>query len=107
MSAMAEAANEIATEAMVTVCANVRPSFHPRKPARIAPTSGENAAMQESVNRSIFILLVTPAQAGAQSSFQASQIIHVDRPQIPEERHQDREADRRLGGGHRQDEEHE
>src|ERR1043165_9942971 len=65
--AYADAANEIATEAMVTVCAKARPSFHPRNPARIAPTSGANAAMHESVIKLIFIVI--PAQAGTRYPF--------------------------------------
>ena len=45
---------------MVTVCANVRPSFQPRKPARIAPTRGENAAISESVMRLICCFFCLP-----------------------------------------------
>src|SRR5436309_2364643 len=89
---------EMATEAMVTVCANARPSFHPRKPASAAPTSGANAAMQDRVIKSMLFFLL---------SLQAAEIVHIDRLQVPEQRHQDRETDRRLGRGDREDEEHE
>src|SRR5687768_860849 len=96
---------------MVTVCAKVRPSFQPRKPARMAPTRGANAAMQDRVKSVIFIR--HPGRCnrsdgpGPNLSFQASKIIDVDRAQVPEERHQDREPDGRLGGGHGEDEEDE
>src|SRR5258708_39820998 len=63
-----EARHEIATDAMVTECAKARPSFQPRNPASTAPTSGENAAIQESVKRSMGFffcwLFLAPRAAG-------------------------------------------
>src|SRR5437870_9354515 len=55
-SAPREAKKEIATERIADQCANARPSFQPRNPASIAPTSGENAAIQESAIKSIVVL---------------------------------------------------
>src|SRR6266851_6648908 len=96
-SAASEAANEIATDRIADQCANALPSFQPKKPASAAPTSGENAAIQESVIKSMVFLL----------SLEAAQVVHVDRAQVAEERDEDREPDRRLGRRHREDEEHE
>src|SRR6185312_10877506 len=100
-SAATEAAKEIATERIVTQCENARPSFQPRKPARMDPTSGAKAATQERVIRSMLFLVSPRALA-----LEAPEVVDVDGAQVPEERDQDREPDRGLGGGDREDEEH-
>src|SRR5258708_39571986 len=89
--AMTEAANEIATEAMVTVCPKRRPSFQPRNPARIAPASGANAARHERVIRSMFF-----------SALEGPQVGDVDGAQVAEKRHEDRQPDRGFRGRHRE-----
>jgi D-arabinose 5-phosphate isomerase GutQ len=48
-----------------------------------------------------------PAGTGSSSSLQRVQVFDVDRAQVAEQHHQDRQADRRLRGGDRQDEEDE
>src|SRR5689334_4841808 len=80
---------------MVHWCAPARPTRFPPSPATSAPTSGENAATMASS----FIL--------AFSSLKGVQVFHVDGAQAAEQHHQDGEADRRLGGGDGEDEEHE
>ncbi len=44
-----EAKREIATEPLADQWANARPYFQPKKPASIAPTSGEKAAISDNV----------------------------------------------------------
>ena len=43
----------------------------------------------------------------ARQPLQAAEVLDVDRADVAEQQHQDREADRRLGGGDGEDEEHE
>src|SRR3954469_17104692 len=105
-----DAANESATDRIALQCAKARPSFQPRKPARAAPTRGAKAAMQERVNRSI--VFSCPSWSGARGrpgalALQGVEVVHVDGAQVAEERHEDRQADRRFGGGDGQDEEDE
>src|SRR5690349_6597724 len=82
-----EARNESSTEKIVTLCAPVRVTQRPPRPAMMAPASGAKAAMTASS----FI-----------SAFQRVEVFDVDGVQVAEEDHQDREADGRLGGSHRQ-----
>src|SRR6266849_3354166 len=113
--ATTEAANEIATEAIATVCAKRRPSFQPRNPARIAPASGANAAMQERVirsmvfafSRALSFLFLDGASQPRRLALQASQVGYIDGTKVAEERHEDRQPDRGFRGRHREDEEHE
>src|SRR5258708_12184700 len=88
--AMTEAANEIATEAIATVCAKRRPSFQPRNPARIAPASGANAAMQERVirsmvfafSRALSFLFLDGASQPRRLALQPSHLAYIDAPTV-------------------------
>src|SRR6266850_7647302 len=85
------------TEKIVTLCACWRVIQRPPRPATMAPMSGAKATMTASCFILAFVL----------SSFQGIQVFDVDTVDVAEQHHQDGEADRRLRGGHRQDEEHE
>src|SRR5690606_30724889 len=78
---------------MVTVCAPARPTWRPNRPATMAPTRGAKAARRYAVFMS--------------SALQAVERLGIDRIEVAEQQDQDREADRRLGGRDREDEEHE
>src|SRR6185503_3091163 len=78
---------------------------------RSVTTASKSFVFRHSLLPATFLPSATchlpPATCRPLLPLQAPQIIHVDRPQVPEQRHQDREPDCRLGGRHRQDEEHE
>src|SRR5690606_27386307 len=82
---------------MVTVCAPARPTWRPNSPAMMAPSSGASTMISRwVVESSIDRLPLEQIDVG-----------DVDRAPVAEQRDQDRQADRGLGRGHRQDEEHE
>src|SRR5687768_6112124 len=86
---------------MVTVCDPTRPMRRPNRPARTAPASGASTTQSRT---DFEIANSTP---GIGSALQRIDLGDVDRSPVAEHRDQDRQADRGLGGGHREDEEHE
>src|SRR5690606_13321593 len=132
-----------ATPRMVTVCAPARPTWRPKKPATIAPSSGAStmisrwvveiamsgplpvyvcrpvrlprrasrwrpAAARAPVPAATRPALPRPGvRPASPSSLQRVDLGDVDRAAVAEQRHQDGQADRGLGRGHREDEEHE
>src|SRR5438552_4003714 len=100
-STIAETMKEISTPRIVTVCAPRRPMVLPKKPAMIEPASGASGTHSsvdgESVADMIVLLL----------TLELVELVDVDRRAVAEQHDQDREADRRLGSGDREDEEDE
>src|SRR6185436_419995 len=100
ISTWAETMNEISTPRIVTMCAPRRPTVLPNRPAMTAPASGASGTHSsvdwESVDASAM-----------SSAFERVELVDVDRRAVAEQHDQDREADRRLGGGDGQDEEDE
>src|SRR5690606_38009153 len=94
-STCAESAKLTATPRMVTQWAPARPTLRPNRPATMAPNSGARA-----ITSRVFIWIIA-------SALQRIEFGDVDGPPAAEQGHQDGQADRRLGGGHGQDEEHE
>src|SRR6476620_3019838 len=90
-----------ATPAMVAVCAPTLPTTLRKMPAMIAPSSGASTIASST---DFEIRCSTP---GIGSALQRVEVSDVDRAPVAEQGDQDREADRGLRGGHRQDEEHE
>src|SRR6476659_9406887 len=90
-----------ATPPMVAVCAPTRPTTLRNRPAMIAPSSGAST-MASSTD--FEIICSTP---GIGSALQRVEVGDVDRAPVAEQGDQDREADRGLRGGDREDEEHE
>src|SRR5690606_19296805 len=96
-STQAENAQLTATPRMVTVCAPARPTWRPNRPATIAPSSGASTMSSRCVvESSIDRLPLEQIDVG-----------DVDRAPVAEQRYQDRQSDRRLGGRNGEDEEHE
>src|SRR5581483_4396657 len=81
---------------MVTLCAARRLTQRPPRPATIAPRSGAKAMMTASSFSESRI-----------SSLERVEVLDVDGIEVAEKHHQDREADRRLGRRHREDEKYE
>src|SRR5258708_10583369 len=67
----------------------------PASPAMTAAASGSNG------------IAISTAGLMRTSAFQGIEVFDVDAAALPEEHHEDREPDGRLGGSHREDEEHE
>src|SRR5256885_9987970 len=89
--------NEISTPRMVTVCAPRRPMALPKKPAMTAPASGATGTHTSIAGES----------CAAISAFQLVELVDVYGRAVAKQHHEDGQADRRLGGGHGQDEEDE
>src|SRR3954464_1518881 len=89
---------EIATPAMVSVCAIQRGSTRQKTPATIAATSGSSGIASRRFGSRVSF---------TRSTFQGAQIFDVDAAAFTEQHHQDGETDRGLGRGHGQHEEHE
>src|SRR5262245_56149733 len=87
---------EMATPAMVMPAAAARPIQRPKRPAMMAATSGRSGMAS---SRDGF--------SDTELAFERTDVGHVDAVALPEQHHQDGETDRRLGGRHRQHEEHE
>src|SRR5690606_506610 len=86
---------------MVTDCAPTRPTWRPKRPATMAPSSGASTiASSSDLERTI-------SMPGIPSALQRVEFGDVDRAPVAEQRDQDRQADRGLGRGHGEDEEHE
>src|SRR6185437_12371942 len=86
---------EIATPAMVIVCAPARPTTLPNSPATKAAISG-NIGMRTS--RVGFMFASAP---------QGIQVFDVDTAPFAEQHHENRQSYRGFGSGHREHEEHE
>src|SRR4249919_551262 len=86
---------------MVTLCAPARPILRPNRPARIAPSNGASTIASST---DFEIICSTP---GIASALQRVDVGDVDRAPVAEQGDQDRQADRGLGRGNGQDEEHE
>src|SRR4249919_1483468 len=91
---------------MVTVCAPTRPILRPNRPARIAPSSGAST-IASNTDFEITMLLLSMSTPGIASALQRVDVGDVDRAPVAEQGDQDRQADRGLGRGDSQDEEHE
>src|SRR5206468_9167334 len=100
ISTWADRMNEISTPRIVTMCEPRRPTVLPNRPAMMDPASGASGTHSSVDWDSV--------DASAMSSaLERVELVDVDRRAVAEQHHQDREADRRLGRGHSQDEEHE
>src|SRR5690606_8182512 len=86
---------------MVTDCAPTRPTWRPNRPAMMAPNSGASTIASSTV------LEITISMPGIPSALQRVEFGDVDGAPVAEQRDQDRQADRGLGRGHGEDEEHE
>src|SRR5690625_2211998 len=85
---MIEKRADITRPVLVTTCAPRSPMARSKKPAMIAPISGRN----------------TMATSSTVSTLHHVDVFDGDGAPVAEEDHQNRQADRRLGGGHRQHE---
>src|ERR1700744_6428523 len=94
---IAEMMKAISTPRMVTLCAPVRPIFLPKKPASTAPTSGASGTASSMFAERVADILLL--------SLQGVELIDGNRRTVAEEHDEDRQANRRLGGPHGQDEE--
>src|SRR5436309_8096168 len=95
-----EIRNETSTPRIVTVCAPARPICLPNRPATIAPTSGAIGTTVRSAGESVVAM-------SARSALERVELVDGDRRARSEQHDQDRQADRRFGGGDGEDEEHE
>src|SRR5688572_25509096 len=86
---------------MVTQWAPARPTWRRKRPAMIAPSSGASTIARRTV------LEMTCSMPGIGSALHRVDFGDVDRAPVTEQRDQDGQADRSLGRGDGQDEEHE
>src|SRR5471030_1912122 len=121
ISVMTEITSATKTPRMVAVCDVLRPTTLPKKlvpnkPAIAAPASGARGTARRrlglrpammNLNRYYSRLKLNHGVSHSGLTLEAIQVFHIDGVQITEHHHQDRQADRRFGGGHGQDEEHE
>src|SRR3954464_6518932 len=89
---------EIATPAMVSVCAIQRGSTLQKMPATIAATSGSSGMASSRFESRVSF---------TRSALQGAQVFDIDAASLAEQHHQDGETDGGLGRRHGQHEEHE
>src|SRR5947209_3461768 len=97
-STIADTMNDTSTPRMATLCAPRRPIALPKKPAMTAPASGA-IGIQSSVE--------AVSCGAAMSALELVELVDRDRRAVAEQHDEDREADRRFGGRHGEDEEDE
>src|ERR1019366_4982665 len=90
--------NAMATPRIVTRCAPARPTCLPKRPATSEPTSGASGTARRRPGEKV---------AAMASAFERIELVDGDRRARAEEHDEDRQADRRLGGGDGEDEEDE
>src|SRR5690349_661885 len=100
-STIAETMKEISTPRMVMTCEPRRPTVLPNRPAMMEPTSGASGTVSSRFWESCADIFFSS------STLQGIELVHRDGGAVAEEHDQDRQADGRLGGRHREDEEHE
>src|SRR5690349_9700631 len=98
-----DATNDAATPRMQSVCEAARPIFGPQSPTMIDAMSGANGTIKYRPRTLTASLIVDVPRSSAQPPLR----LDVDRAGVAEKEHEDRKADRGLGGGDGQDEEHE
>src|SRR5579862_8523114 len=95
--------HEIATATIVTAAAPARPMTLPPRPASREASNG-SSGIASSVVEVIDIASYIP---GSRLALQAIEFLDVDAAPLPEQHHEDRQSNCRLGRGHRQHEEYE
>src|SRR5476649_743648 len=116
ISVMTEITSATKTPKIVAVCDVLRPTTLPKKlvpnkPAIAAPASGARGTARRRLGLRPAMMNLNRYYSRLKLNhrgltLEAIQVFHIDGVQITEHDHQDREADRRFGGGHGQDEEH-